>query len=208
MLLVHFPICPARAFVLGRELVVFPAVGHAIGRDEFYVHLDLLTRICRAFIRLVLPGTLLLFGRSQLRGRSLEAAIAPDVAALLRLFIAQQQVARILFCVSLYQLDFPVALLQGRVQRRTASILQRLNRAVIPPLPLVNRLAAQPVPLCRLRYPVLRRIFQYPLTIVRFLCYSVHGELLCGGWFVGTAILPHEFSFCLLPCYLCIITQQ
>ncbi|MCI5846537.1 MAG: hypothetical protein MRZ98_02685, partial [Clostridiales bacterium] len=34
-----------------------------------------------------------------------------------------------------------------------------------------------------------------PLTIVRFLCYSVHGELLCGGWFVGTAILPLEFSF-------------
>ena len=110
--------------------------------------------------------------------------------------------------IKLYQLDFPVALLQGRVQRRTASILQRLNRAVIPPLPLVDRLAAHSVPLRRLRYPVLLRIFQYPLTIVRFLCYSVHGELLCGGWFVGTAILPHEFSFCLLPCYLCIIAQH
>lgn len=97
VLLVHFPVCPARAFVLGRELIVLLAVGYAIGRDEFHVHLDFLTRICRAFIRLVLPGTLLLFGRSQLRGRSLEAAIAPDVAALLRLFIAQQQVARILF---------------------------------------------------------------------------------------------------------------
>ena len=57
------------------------------------------------------------------------------------------------------------------MQRRTASILQRLNRTVIPPLPLVDRLAAHPVSLCRPRYPVLRRIFQYPLTIVRFLCY-------------------------------------
>ena len=110
--------------------------------------------------------------------------------------------------IKLYQLDFPVALLQGRVQRRTASILQRLNRAVISPLPLVDRLAAQPVPFRCFCYPVLRRIFQYPLTIVRFLCYSVHGELLCGGWFGDTAILPHEFSFCLLPCYLCIIAQH
>ncbi|MCI5846568.1 MAG: hypothetical protein MRZ98_02845, partial [Clostridiales bacterium] len=44
----------------------------------------------------------------------------------------------------------------------------------------------------------------YPLTIVRFLCYSVHGELLCGGWFVDTPILPLEFSFFfpfLLPMY-------
>ena len=57
-------------------------------------------------------------------------------------------------------------------------------------------------------HPVLRRIFQYPLTIVRFLCYPIHGELLCGGWFGGTAILPHEFSFSLFSCYLCIIAQQ
>ena len=44
--------------------------------------------------------------------------------------------------------------------------------------------------------------------IVRFLCYPIHGELLCGGWFGGTAILPHEFSFSLFSCYLCIIAQQ
>lgn len=97
VLLVHFPVCPACAFVLGRELVVFLAIGHAIGRDKFYVHLELLPGIRCAFIRLVLAGTLLLFGRPQLRGRSLEAAVASDVAALLRLFIAQQQIARVLF---------------------------------------------------------------------------------------------------------------
>ena len=48
--------------ILDRELAIFLAVGYAIGRDEFYVHLELLPRIRRAFIRLVLGGYASFFG--------------------------------------------------------------------------------------------------------------------------------------------------
>lgn len=78
------------------------------------------------------------FGRVRFffrRGFSFEAVhLKQPVAALLRLFIATRQVQRILFCVLRHQLDFPIALLQGRVRRRTASVFQWLDRAVISPL--------------------------------------------------------------------------
>ena len=49
---------------------------------------------------------------------------------------------------------------------------------------------------------MLCRIFQYPLTKVRFLCYLVHGELLCGGLVVRTPILPQLGSLFFCSCYL------
>ena len=55
---------------------------------------------------------------------------------------------------------------------------------------------------------MLCRIFQYPLTKVRFLCYLVHGELLCGELVVRTPILPQLGSLFFCSCYLCIVPQQ
>ena len=106
--------------ILDRELGVFLAVGHAIGRDEFDVHLEFLAGYAARSYGLF--WRVRFFFR---RGFSFEAVhLKQPVAALLRLFIATRQVLRILFCVLRRQLDFPIALLQGRVRRRTASIFQ------------------------------------------------------------------------------------
>ena len=51
-------------------------------------------------------------------------------------------------------------------------------------------------------------IFQHPLTKIGFLCYLVHGELLCGGLAVRTPILPQLGSLFFPYCYLCIVPQH
>ena len=43
---------------------------------------------------------------------------------------------------------------------------------------------------------MLCRIFQYPLTKVRFLWYLVHGELLCGGWLLVLLSYHSRVLFC------------
>ena len=68
----------------------------------------------------------------------------------------------------------------------------------------MNGLSADFVSDWRLRHSVFCRPIQYPLTVACFLCYSIHGDPLCGGWFVDATILPLRgslFHFFLLPMY-------
>lgn len=106
--------------ILDRELVVFLAVGLAIGRDEFDVHLEFLSGYATRSYGLFWAGTLLFSEGLQLRGCSLEATCSRSSAP----FHSHAASPADTFCVLRCQLDFPIALLQGRVRRRTASIFQ------------------------------------------------------------------------------------
>ena len=66
--------------ILDRELAVFLAVGHAIGRDEFDVHLEFLSGYAARSYGLFWAGTLLFSEGLQFRGCSLEATCSRSSA--------------------------------------------------------------------------------------------------------------------------------
>ena len=68
----------------------------------------------------------------------------------------------------------------------------------------MDRFSTDLIPYCRCGYSVFFCPLHYPLTMVCFLCYSIHGEPLCGGWFIGsyhlTTWVLFFYSF-VLPIY-------
>ena len=76
----------------------------------------------------------------------------------------------------------------GHCGGRAASAFQAFQRPVIP---LFRLYAVLRLTLCRIAAVALFLcLFPYSLTLAGFLCYSIHGKLLCGVWFVGSCILP------------------
>ena len=77
MLGIHLPVCPACAFVLCGELIVFLPVCYAISRHILHIHLDFLSGIFCPLVWLILSNTLsLLLGLHQFWCCSLKTAIA------------------------------------------------------------------------------------------------------------------------------------
>ena len=178
---VVFSVCPTGTFILCCELVVFLPVYHTFGRNILYVQLNFLPGVRCTLIRLVLSRLpRLLQGAHGLRCRLFIAAIAPRVPMFAGFFIPHQQITTILPGIPLDQLEFLFRLLPRKMVRCAWLIFQAFQRPIIPLLPFVHRLSAQPIPIRCCCYAVFHRIFQYPLTKVRFLCYLIHGELLCG----------------------------
>ena len=148
----RFPVCPACAFVLRCELVVLLAVGNAVRGHKFDVHLNLLSGVFGSLVGLVLPAPALLFRPDRLVHRSLEAAVAPAVSICTSFLVAQKKIPSVALCIPQNLRQLFLRLLARHVVRCTALIFQAFYRPVVPLFPLVHRLSAAPVPICRIRH--------------------------------------------------------
>ena len=142
VLCIHFPVCPACAFVLCCELVIFLAVYYAIAGHILYIHLNLLPWVCGRLTGLVLSRLALLLVPHKPACRSLEAAVASFVSVCADLFISQQQVAPILSNISSNQFFLFCRLLPRKVMRCAWSVLQAFQHPIISLLPFVHSLSA------------------------------------------------------------------
>ena len=174
VLVVHLPVCPAAAFILGGVLVVLSSIRYAVAGDELYVDLHLLARVFRPLIRFVLTLWRLLFEWDLPVRRPLEAAIAPRIAILAGFLIGKEQVFAVFLAHPQHQLDFP-RLLCSRTSFGPSALLVQTGCRPVPPLsPFPDRLSRDPVVIGCLLYTVMLQIQHHPLTKVRVLCYPFH----------------------------------
>ena len=195
VLRIHFPVCPARAFVLCCEPAVFfrrllrNSRAHALRPSE---HFARGTRPAG----LVLSRPALLPVPHKPASRSLEAAAASFVSVCAGLFIPQRQVAPILSSISPDRSFLFCRLLPRKATRCARPVLQAFQRPTISLLPFAHGLSTWPVPVRRCAGSLVCRVFQRPLTIVGCLCYLVLGELLRGGGLFALLSCHCRVLFC------------